>query len=202
MASKGTKALCGSGLTTGPGSCRREAGWGTDHLGFGHCKWHGGASPAGIKFAATQMAMSREVQYGAPIQVDPHTVLLEEVYRAAGHVEFLRKKVIELVDTEMIETNIGGKTTNFWITWYRMERRSLVEAAATCIKAGVAERAVRVAEEQGRMLAEAVRLILAGLGLSPEQQRAAPGVIRNVLMQLDTGTPAIEVGGTDRGETP
>ncbi len=27
--------------------CGREAGWGTDHLGYGHCKHHGGLSPNG-----------------------------------------------------------------------------------------------------------------------------------------------------------
>jgi hypothetical protein len=31
---------------TVPGErCRRPAGWGTDHVGFGRCKLHGGATP-------------------------------------------------------------------------------------------------------------------------------------------------------------
>jgi hypothetical protein len=32
--------------------CRRPAGWGTDHAGFGHCKLHGGSNPSGKKYAA------------------------------------------------------------------------------------------------------------------------------------------------------
>lgn len=189
MASKGTTAKCGAKLTSRDGTCRNWAGQGTDHLGFGNCKNHGGNTQAGIKHAATLMQQTRDLQYGAPRKVDPHTVLLEEVYRAAGHVEFLRKKVIELVDGEMIETNIAGKAPNFWIRWYQDERDRLVHAAATCIKAGVAERQVRVAEEQGRILAEAIRLILKELGLSPEQQRAAPKIVRGVLEALPVGTP-------------
>jgi len=36
------------GATTRDGSdCQRRAGWGTDHVGEGRCKQHGGASPSG-----------------------------------------------------------------------------------------------------------------------------------------------------------
>lgn len=33
------------GSHAGEGYCKRKAGWGTDHLGQGRCKFHGGSSP-------------------------------------------------------------------------------------------------------------------------------------------------------------
>ena len=36
--------------------CRRPAGWGTDHAGFGSCKLHGGATPSHTKHAEKQRA--------------------------------------------------------------------------------------------------------------------------------------------------
>lgn len=190
MPSKGTQAKCGANKTDGSGTCRREAGWGTDHLGWGQCRIHGGNTPAGIKFAARMAAETKAVQYGGPRKVDPHEVLLEEVYRSAGHVEWLHRKVLELEDSELSESTIAGKSPNFWIRWYTDERLRLVAAAATCIKAGVAERRVQLAEEQGRMLADAIRLILQGLGLTPEQERRAPSVVRAVLTSMPTGEAA------------
>src|SRR3990172_10134718 len=37
--------LCNSRKKDGSGHCMRPAGWGTDHVGVGRCKLHGGSSP-------------------------------------------------------------------------------------------------------------------------------------------------------------
>lgn len=42
---------CGATLKSGPGTCGHVAGWGTDHLGYGNCKLHGGATQTGKKHA-------------------------------------------------------------------------------------------------------------------------------------------------------
>lgn len=36
--------VCGARKKQGPGTCKQKAGWGTDHVGTGRCKLHGGAS--------------------------------------------------------------------------------------------------------------------------------------------------------------
>ncbi len=44
----GQAGLCGGKTRAGGGHpCRRPAGWGTDHVGTGRCKLHGGSSLAG-----------------------------------------------------------------------------------------------------------------------------------------------------------
>lgn len=47
----GAKRLKGEQLP-----CKRPAGWGTDHVGFGSCKLHGGAAPGPSKHAAKERA--------------------------------------------------------------------------------------------------------------------------------------------------
>lgn len=44
MAGKNTAPTCGAKTRSGK-PCKKEAGWGTDHLGQGRCKLHGGATP-------------------------------------------------------------------------------------------------------------------------------------------------------------
>ena len=39
-------SLCGARRRQSDGTCRKQAGWGTDHFGFGRCRLHGGATPA------------------------------------------------------------------------------------------------------------------------------------------------------------
>lgn len=43
-----TGPKCG-GATSSGGKCTQPAGWGTEHLGEGKCKLHGGASPRGTE---------------------------------------------------------------------------------------------------------------------------------------------------------
>ena len=40
-----TAPKCGAKKKQGPGRCTQRAGWGTDHVGQGKCKLHGGATP-------------------------------------------------------------------------------------------------------------------------------------------------------------
>lgn len=42
-----TKKTCGAKLKNGSGYCTQPAGWGTDHVGEGRCKLHGGSTPRG-----------------------------------------------------------------------------------------------------------------------------------------------------------
>ena len=65
------KKRTGQGITTGPmcgarlrgsrkgGECRRPAGWGTDHVGYGRCRLHGGTSPSLRLKAYRDMARAR-----------------------------------------------------------------------------------------------------------------------------------------------
>lgn len=74
-----TPRTCGARKKRGQGNCRRPAGWGTEHLGSGRCKLHGGASP--IKHGRySQVATRRLGELLAHHAEDPDpTNLLEEL---------------------------------------------------------------------------------------------------------------------------
>jgi|SRR5690554_3128654 len=173
--------------------CRRPAGWGTSHAGIGRCKLHGGSTPDHVKHAAVERAKQAVAKLNLRREVDPHIALLDEVYRAAGVVAWLDEKVRSLQETEMVwgvteqvEKTAGefpgidttsAADLNVWIKWWQQERAQLARVAKMALDAGVEERRVKLAEQQGALLADVIRRILGDLDLTPEQQKKVPTVV-------------------------
>lgn len=98
---------CGARLSTSRGRvtedrCTQAKGWQTDHVGFGHCRKHGGASPTGKKHAALERARAELARrkaeatfYGRRVAVDPEQALLEEMQRSVGVVRWLEEALSE-----------------------------------------------------------------------------------------------------------
>lgn len=93
---------------------------------------------------------------------DPAEVVIAEICWAAGHVEWLRQRVAD-ADPERLLSDAN----NPLLDAYNDERDRLVRMAAVALKAGVEERRVRLAEEQGRVVSELIRRILTGVGMDP-----------------------------------
>jgi hypothetical protein len=88
--------------------------------------------------------------------------------------------------------NPGTDTTesaepSIWYELYAKERAHLVAVASAAIKAGVEERRVRLAEQQGDLVAEVIRRILDALNLSAEQQALVPTVVPRELRVIAGG---------------
>lgn len=179
---------CGSRLKRG-GFCGQLAGYGTDHIGFGRCKYHTGSTRAGKLNAAKQRFEAERREWAAyginhAIPIDPHDALLTEVHRTSGIIAWLEMKVGPSDESELIQSTDKGDFPSVWVSLLQAERAHLVRAAKTAIDCGVAERAVRVAEQQGEQLARAVQEILGSLQLTPEQEANAPGVVRSVFLAM------------------
>lgn len=172
---------------SGPGICCQPAGWGTDHQGYGTCRHHGGLLPSHTKKAQREIAQDMVKTYGLPKDIDPQTALIEEVQRTAGHVDYLNNLIQEIEDdkglTQRTET---GVMPSVWIEMYQRERTHLVQVSAAAIRAGIAERQVRIAEEQGKLFAMVIKAIISdeNLGLTNAQLAAAPKVVRKHLSAL------------------
>lgn len=99
---------CGGIKRQGDGTetCTQRAGWGTDHVGAGRCKLHGGSSPSGSasgRLALAESEARRIVKtYGLKIDTTATEALLDEVQWTAGHVAWLRERVQEF------ETHLRG----------------------------------------------------------------------------------------------
>lgn len=164
--------------------CKQPAGYRTDHLGYGQCIYHGGNSPA-LKTHAKKERLEHEVKtMGLPREIPPEQALMEEVYRSAGVVAWVGEQVSGLQVQDVFHLTDMGTLPRAWVDVYRREREHLAKVAKMAIDAGIAERHVRIAEEQGRMLAAAIQKILGDLNLTPEQAAQAPKIVRRHLTAL------------------
>lgn len=169
--------LCGADKTDGSGKCRHQSGWGTDHLGHGPCRKHGGNTPNHVKAGRIAKAREAVAILGLPREVDPHYALLNEVHSTAGHVAWLASVVADLEHakvtqgvTKTVQLPDGTRRVeaeaafNVWVRLYQDERDRLVRVARAAVDAGVAERHVQLAEQQAARLAQVVSAILSDLG--------------------------------------
>lgn len=183
---------CGAKKRQGEGTCTRPAGWGTDHVGSGRCKLHGGSTPAGGKAAEREQAIAAVAMYGLPREIDPHAALLEELHRTAGHVAFLQQIISagELIREKSAtgkrrtvkldqQTFAAGDQPSVWMALYAAERKHLADVAKTCIQVGIAERQVALAEQQGHLIAQVLRGVLKDLGVADRPE--VPDVVRRHL---------------------
>lgn len=158
---------CGARNRNGT-TCKRPAGWGTEHNGWGNCSYHGGATPTGIKFAGRQEAEAEAgaavLKYGLPRTVDPATAMLEEVYRSAGTVAFLGSIVAKLTDDGLVD----GAAPSVWVRMFNDERKHLAQVSRSTVDAKIAERHVKVAEVVGGQLAVFARALTMALGHDPD----------------------------------
>ena len=77
---------------------------------------------------------------------------------------------------------------SIWYELYAKERAHLVLVCSAAIKAGVEERRVRLAEQQGDLVAQVIRRILDALDLTPAQQGLVATVVPRELRLLASGT--------------
>ncbi len=175
--------ICGARKTDGSGTCSQVAGFGTSHVGYGRCKFHGGASPNGEKFAMRERARHTVDTLGLPADIDPQTALLEEVQRTAGHVRWLADLVAELDESglKQITDDARGRIwekPSVWMEMYQAERAHLVRASAEAIKCGVSERLVRLAENYAEQLVGVLTAFASALGLDPRSPQVIDAVSR------------------------
>lgn len=100
--SKQTRKPCGNYPTRGAKTCR----------------FHGSATElskaAAVRRVQEEEARAAAITFGLPVDVSPTEALLEEVRWTAGHVQWLRARVRELTQEQMVwgttrtETEVGG----------------------------------------------------------------------------------------------
>ena len=171
------------------------------------CRMHGGAARQVRRRAAANVARDRALaearRLGGSLDVDPHEVLLAQVREAAANVEVLRGYVaglaVDLADDgtaiavpeQRIEWDKGGThvdaKVHVLVAMYNDERDRLVRFSKLAIDAGVAERQVRVAEQQAQRLGQAFSRALdaAAEHLTPAGREAVRVALAAELRRLD-----------------
>lgn len=165
--------------------CKLPAGHGTDHVGYGRCKLHGGMLP-NVKLFTQKLMIEDEVKnvMGAPLDVDPLTALLELVKSYAGAVLYLQQNVMQLGADELYVETERGIQPSPWVRLHGEYSERLARTAKLALDAGVDERLVRVAEEQGKWLTSTLDIVFAELELTEQQLQALPSIMQRALVQL------------------
>lgn len=175
------------------------------------CARHGGKSPQAKKAAERRLAeqeATRNMEKAVRTlgitdkyqDVDPGKALLEEISRTWAHVQWLSGKVSELEGDDLVwgktlhREGVGPEgpvdvrdhkaAPSIWYDLYLREREHLARVSAAALKAGIEARKIRLAEEQGSMVAAVLRQILDALNLSPSQWEMVPTIVPNALRQL------------------
>lgn len=155
--------LCGAKKKRG-GTCELAAGWGTDHLGYGRCRFHFGSSPNGRKGAARE-ELGEFMAAAAPLlEVDPIQALLYCVQRAAMVANYVRRRVALVEEGEELQEgqlNVWSRLEAEWLGY-------LARWSKMALDAGVAERQLRMAEQAGDLIAQALEAELQAVDLPDE----------------------------------
>jgi hypothetical protein len=152
-----------------------------------------------------EAARQAVITYGLPRDISPTDALLEEVKYTAGHVAWLRDRVAELEQDDLVwgvtekakknATEFKGTDVteqarpNVWLDLYMRERQHLVAVTKAAISAGIEERRVRIAEAQGQIVARVIQRILDRLQLNGEQNRLVPLIVREELQRAAAMSP-------------
>src|SRR3954453_10762482 len=144
---------CGARTRSG-GRCGLPAGHGTDHVGWGRCKLHGGNAPSGRRRAYHLEALASMPRMGGEVEVEPTDALLYCVRREAGRQAWLRA-MLEVENAE--DADIADPNSRV-AELARLEIEAterLARFSKMALDAGVAERRIRMAERQAQALAHA-----------------------------------------------
>jgi hypothetical protein len=167
-------SLCG-GRTRAGGSCRRPAGWGTDHpcVPGTRCKLHGGSTPTHQPAAERAAAEQIAAQFGLELDgTPPGEIILREIGRASAMVKQLVAYVGELPSQDLIwgitsrkvRKDADGQQVvevkeearqNIWIVMLREERVQLRELIVAAHRAGIEDRQIALMERSGELISAA-----------------------------------------------
>jgi hypothetical protein len=104
--------ICGAVRADGINLCTKPPGWGTDHVGFGRCRNHGGMQPSHQKAAAVKEARRMRYEFGAAdnsnYMIDPSDALRQELTRTNGMIDWARGMCQGII--EAIEANAKAPT--------------------------------------------------------------------------------------------
>lgn len=188
------KGRCGAKKRKG-GLCGLPKGYGTEHSGIGRCRFHGGNTTAHNANAAKQRAQ----MMGAPIDMNPLDALIWCIRITAGEVQFCTEMMESLEKEEWLEYTMIGKQLHVWAKERQKAVDRLAKMSKDALGLGIAERAVRLAEQYGSTIAKLLKGVMADLDLTDEQKKLAPVVVRKHLQLIEANAP---VKDEDRRHLP
>jgi len=177
--------FCGAKLHQRQGTCTQPAGWGTDHVGAGACKLHGGCMPnhqaGALRVLAEGQARAELARLG--VEATPVLNPLEQLARLAGEAEqwkdILRAQVAALESLTTGDGRMHGEALAL--------ERALAQCGAFCIamaRLNIDDRIVkvnqRISEAQGVMMYNVMVAVFGELGIDVTDERLRASCARQL----------------------
>lgn len=164
--------------------CGNAAGMGTDHVGIGQCRKHGGATRNHRRAASKELARREARKLGlahgeSRTQVGPAQAMLNALWAAHEDLSLYGELVAELDaggegDSDLFSAtyHLTGEETgeakrHVLVQLYEDAQKRTADIAAACLRAKVAEEQVKLAQERASAFAEAMRMLAQQLGHNP-----------------------------------
>jgi hypothetical protein len=195
-----------------PEWCTLPAGWGTDHVGIGACRKHGGTARSHRVRAQRIQAQQAVATYGARRDIGHLEALVELLQDSAGHVAWLRDVIQAETPDALVwgladEVNRGSgefpgvdrksaASPSVWLELYHRERRILLDVSKELAKLELDWDAREAIRRQGAALARVCRELVRLLGHDPNAAEVA-GAYRSAL-RVVLG-PGVDVGRVVEG---
>lgn len=163
------------------------------------CRVHGGSAPRAIAAAKRRQEeekLRRQLTHlGFEIEADPFDTILAQVREAAANVAYLRQRVQELTEIygQVLSVSNSGALVatgeakeHILVKMYNEERTALLRACKMAIDSGIAERTVKIAEQQSTMIVTVILAVLDSqqLGLTDEQKGTAKQLAAEQIRRL------------------
>lgn len=168
------------------------------------CRVHGGASSsvraAAARRAQEDAARQQLMALGEPEDIDPSEALLRLISWKYGEVKWLRARVKDLPVDELTwgvsQTDVGSgpegpidrvtekASPSVWWTLLRQAEDQLAAYSERALRAGLEERRIRLAEQQGNMVHAVMMAIFNRLDLTPAQWETVQAVAPQELRRL------------------
>lgn len=170
-------ARCGA-KTRSDGTCRHEAGWGTDHVGEGPCKMHGGSTPTVAKGAHLRI-VEREARelFG---QVAPDIVPVDNPLAAyaafAGRVMAwmqLMDSLLNEVRSVDVTTPGAGEQARATVQLYERAMDRVNTVLSSYARLNIDSRLATITEQQVKTVMRAVEAVILHFGATGEQATEA-----------------------------
>lgn len=162
--------FCGAKLRRREGTCKRDAGAGTDHRGFGNCSWHGGTSPTGRMSALAEQAERLLYRQDAKPCANP----LEALQRLAGRALALEETIGHLVNDLSAIRYEDAKGAEQLRSEVAVLERAMDRAGRILVdiaKLNIDERLAAITSRQADAVIAALEAGLAAAGVIDPQQR-------------------------------
>lgn len=135
---------------------------------------------------------------GNPIEVNPLEAITKCIQIRAGEVQWLSDRMADLDEKTWVEDTMVGKQFHLYARERQAAMNDLVRFSQIAISLGLTERAVRLAETYGELLASYTKTIIDGLWehLDEEGRKIWPQIVRSALLRVDGQQKQLPPGET------